>query len=245
MTTEYRIVEPGAWPLARSDDGAIKLQSDQEIAARSTSGFFLSYGMTIALAELRWHLQRVMKTATKIIGDKGHSIPRGDRSIVVLGSPLNNRYLQVLLPDLVQRYPLLDKFAWEMGPTGVSLMLPDGRQVTPDVDDDENGYDYALVARMLLDPVSGKRLVMISGCNMWGTEAATNFVLDRRQLVLLHKALRRSPKTDAIAFVIKTTVSNGSPDRIELCPTAEGNVFFDLQRSYSAESGQPKWWMRS
>jgi hypothetical protein len=234
MTTEYAIEshEVGRW-LPDPVDGIEFEHDDQLVAVRSTSGYFLSYGMSIALGDLLAYLRRELGSTVQVTGDKGHSRPRDGRSLVVLGSPANNRYLQNFMDELLPEHPLLGHFSWSVGEHGVSLTLPDGEVLTPRMNDDEDGIDFALVACLSLDQGKDTRLVIISGCNMWGTEAATKLLLDPQRIRLLPPVARNRP--DGMAFVVKAWISRGLADRVELYRKRDGSITYDLKAARASE----------
>jgi hypothetical protein len=232
MTTEYLVAEPEDLEErgATHTIGKIRLEEttgqDQLIAAKATSGYMLSYAMADSLAKLRAYFEKTLRVRVTSMGDKGHAQPREGRSLVVLGSPPANRYLGGHIMDFAREYPLLAHFGWDVTSSGIELTLPDGGKLVPEVDRLENGVDYALVACLTLDPVTDQRMVMIAGCNMWGTDAATRFLLDPRRLRSLPRRTRRS--SSGFAFVIRTRVSDGVPERIDLYPRSDGSMLYDL-----------------
>ena len=227
VTTEYEVANPDEVDVLNALGDDIELRTDQAIAAHATSGYFISYGMALALADLRAHFARRRRCAVRIVGDKRHGEQAAGSSLVVVGSPANNHYLQRFLPDFSRRYPMLAQFRWEARPAGVSLVLPDGQELVPDVDETESGYDYALVSRFALDPTGDRRIVVLSGCNMWVTEAAALFVLDPGMLKLLPRTAL-APAAN-VAFVLRTRVSFGRADAPELYGTKETPAFiYDL-----------------
>ncbi len=230
MTTEYTVEseESGPWRPDPTDDVVFE-NDDQLLATRTTSGYFLSYGMAIALSNLRTFLQRELRSTVTVMGDKGHSRPREGRNLIVLGSPANNRYLKTFVREMEPSHPLLKRFVWTVGDNGVSLTLPSGETLTPAVDADEDGVDFALVSYISLSRGRKTAIVIVSGCNMWGTEAATQYLLDRDMMKALPRRVRRSP--EGLAFVIKAWISHGSADHVELYPAPDGTVFFDLRQA--------------
>lgn len=232
MTSEYTIESQEVGPWHSTDADGIEFEDeDQLIAVRSTSGYFLSYGMSVALGNLVAFFRRDLGSSVQVMGDKGHSRPRDGKSLVVLGSPINNRYLQRFFHEMRASYPLLPQFSWRLSDRGVSLTLPDGETLTPTVNEEEDGIDYALVACVNLDQGKSTRLVIIAGCNMWGTEAATNFLLDAQLVRLLPAAVRR--RRGGSAFVLKAWISHGLADHVELQRNRDGSVAYDLSRARS------------
>jgi hypothetical protein len=232
MTTEYMVAKPEELTanLSRREEGSILLKeatgNDQFIAAKATSGYMLSYAMAESLSRLCTFFEKNLGANVRSIGDKGHSQPREGRSLVVLGSPIANRYLKGQIADFAREYPLLAHFGWDLGDSGVELTLPDGEKLVPQVDQWENGIDYALIACFTLDPANKQQIVMIAGCNMWGTEAATRFLLDPRRVRSLPKGKRR--RRTGFAFVIRTRVSDGVPERMDLHRRDDGSIIYDL-----------------
>jgi hypothetical protein len=231
MTTEYKVASPEDLrpDIASSAEGSILLKesigNDQLIVAKATSGYVMSYAMSDSLAKLRTYFEKSLGVKVDTIGDKGHSRPREGRSLVVLGSPIANRYLQGNTEDFAREYPLLNHFGWEVSNNGVELTLPDGEKLVPKVDDWENGIDFALIACFTLDPATNQQMVMVAGCNMWGTDAATRFLLDPTRLRSLPK---RKRGRSGFAFVLRTRVSDGVPERIDLHRRSDGSVMYYL-----------------
>jgi len=227
MTTEYSIEPP---PSAREGNGLQLADSkDQFIATHSTSGYFLSYGMAMALSALLGYLRKDLRSDVHVMGDKGHSQPPGGRDLIILGSPANNRYLHQFIDEhLAREFPLLAQFHWNVGDQGISITLPNGETLIPGVGiGDETGTDYALVMSVCFGRGRKQRIVAISGCNMWGTEAATRFLLDRGYVRSLPRLARR--RRAAVAFLIRAWIANGRPDRIDLHPTSDGIKVVDLR----------------
>jgi hypothetical protein len=229
MTTEYMVAQPEEL-ISTQGTGTIQLEetvgSDQLIAARATSGYMLSYAMADSLAQLRTYFEKTLRLRVKMIGDKGHSRPREGKSLVVLGSPAANRYLGSHMSDFAREYPLLGHFLWRATQNGVELTLPDGETLVPQVDRLENGIDFALVACFTLDPATNQRMVMIAGCNMWATDAATRFLLDPKRLRSLPRI--SDPNRSGFAFLLRTRVSDGVPERIELLRRDDGSILYYL-----------------
>lgn len=229
MTTEYRISSP--LREHNDDDDSVKtieFVTEHDVAFYASSGYFVSYGMWMGVSQLKTYLERTLKSVVTVIGDKGRASPREGRSLVVVGSPENNRYLRrFLYTDYAERYPLLREFTWDLTRRGVRLTLPDGQQLVPDVDDHETGDDYALVACLSLDRSTGARLILISGCNMWGSQAGVRFLLDRSKIRQLPR--HRGKHNEGLAFLIRTRISNGNFDLIELQKKRDGSFFYDLR----------------
>lgn len=231
MTTEYKL----AAPLREHHDDderdkTIEFVTERDVAYYASSGFFVSYGMWMGVSQLKYYLEQTLKSLVTVIGDKGHTSPGEGRSLVVVGSQVNNRYLaKFLLTDYAQRYPLLREFAWDLTRKGVRLTLPDGRQLVPDVDEYETGIDYAFVACVSSGRDGRARVILISGCNMWGSQAGVQFLLDRDKIRQLPK--RHGKYNDGLAFLVRTRISNGHIDLIELQEKRDGSYFYDLRPS--------------
>jgi hypothetical protein len=204
MVTEYE--------LDASAD-AVDL-GDAAVASTATSRAFLSYGMAMALTHLVAYFRQVARFSPEVIGDKMHHAQRRDRSLIVLGSPANNVYLQTFIEQFGSEFPMLAQFKWTTTAAGVTLTLPSGEILKPKIDEHQCGVDYALVAHMPLDPSVGSRLTIISGCNMWATDAAARFLTTARQIKLLPDVA--CDPHHAVAFVLQALITHEHPDQVRM-----------------------------
>jgi hypothetical protein len=221
MITEYD-VRPSrpSKAIEGSDRGLVTLSTDQKVAETATSGYMVSFGMALAVSNLCNYFERRWRCRVEVMGDKQHAKSAENKSLIVLGSPIVNRYLKRRLSELARSYPILDEFSWRACKDGVAIKTPEGRRLVPSIDGQECGVDYALVVRLVADPVHSIPLIIIAGCNMWGTQGAVKFLLDRDYVRSLPKPVLSSRQ--ATAFILTSWVENGYPQRVEICKDADG-----------------------
>lgn len=219
MLTEYDVRPHRVRTVGATDRGVISLSTDQKVAESATSGYMVSFGMAIAVSYLWNYFDHRWRCNVEVIGDKQHSKTAENKSLIILGSPVVNRYLKRRLSELARSYPVLGKFSWKACKEGVAIKTPDGRRLVPSVDDQESGVDYALVVRLVNDSVHKIPLIIIAGCNMWGTQGAVKFLLDRQCIRSLPKPVLSSRQA---AFVLRSQIENGYPEKVEIYSDAEG-----------------------
>jgi hypothetical protein len=222
MATEYDVRPRRTLRTSETvDRSAISLSTDQRVAENATSGYMISFGMTLAVSYLWNYFDRRWRCNVEVIGDKQHSKAAEKKSLIVLGSPIVNRYLKRRLSELVGSYPILGEFSWRTCKEGVAIKTPDGQRWVPKIDSQESGVDYALVIRLMNDAVHNTSMIIIAGCNMWGTQGAVRFLLDRDCVKSLPSSVLSNKH--ATAFMLKSRIENGYPEQVEICRDSNGD----------------------
>lgn len=180
----------------------------------------ISKGMALSLAHL---LDFCQKSVTKrkdtiICGDRSSNLETDN--MIILGSPAVNRNCKQLFDHLQKLYDLpfifewndkvydmpCDGSVWDDMETDIKIVTvsPYKTPFKPKYQD-KLGNDYALVIKASYQKAPPKWVIIIAGCHMWGTRAATSAVTDAR---ILNEVAKETGKAKNVTFIIGTRVFN-------------------------------------
>jgi hypothetical protein len=185
------------------------------VAARKAGGGYLvSRGSALAMAAL---LQFLSVVVTKrhdidVIGDKSSRQSSGDDGhILVLGSPATNIYTQSIFRSLGQRFDFPYIVTHDERTGTIEFEAGDGSfKLTPSIDSEGNGTDYAMVIRAEYGDTPPRYAIIIAGAYMYGNEAAARAVLNPS---ILREVERQTKNASNVTFLLKTEVIQGYPGR--------------------------------
>lgn len=174
------------------------------IAKTAGAGWLISKGMAFSLAHLLDFCEgKITKRKDiAVCGDRTGVLETAD--MIILGSPANNPYSKSMYDHLSKMYSIPYKIVWEEDGTPIEITTSSGERFSPSI---ENGMgsDYALIIKADYQLVPQKSLLIIAGCYMWGTKAASEAITDPK---ILNEVAKESRNSTNVAFVIKTRIVN-------------------------------------
>ena len=209
-------------------DGSDFMREKAEIAG---GRYLVSEGMTFSIAELKDFSQEYLsrKVKARVVGDKVCGKP--DENIILLGSPEVNRHSKSLYELVASMYTFPYEMKWDHDGFNKRIVTKD-QVLIPDVKS-ATGHDYALVIKCsYYDDSPNKKVIMVFGCHMWGTQAAAEALTNRK---LINAISRETGNAENIIFLVKTRIVNSHPIGPELM--IDGRYFIEvLKRRTSPQS---------
>lgn len=190
--------------------GTDRLSSIAKIAG---NGWLISKGMALALSYLMNFFEnsnRAKKDSLMICGDRtGNSTAD---NLIILGSPANNPYSRSMYQHLDKNFDLPYKMIWDDKGVNIGILISEMEQLLPK-EEDGQGHDYALVIKAKYQDTPSKWVIIVAGCYMWGTEAASKAITNRE---IINDIAKNSDFHDNVTFIVKTRIVNDSSAGPEL-----------------------------
>lgn len=178
-----------------------------KIAKTAGAGWLISKGMALSLAHLLDFCENhvTKRNNINICGDRTGKLETAN--VIILGSPANNPYSSSMFSQLETMYDIPYKVVCREGGTPIEIHTSTGEIFIPEIKDG-SGQDFALILKAKYQNTPPKWLLIISGCYMWGTKAASEALTETKILDIIAK---KTKKSENIAFIIRTQIVNDSP----------------------------------
>lgn len=167
--------------------------------------WWLSRGTVFSLIELRDFCEKLVRKREdiRVIGDKSKGLSKSAKNVIILGTPDVNEEAKLIYDKLQEKYKIPYKIVLDEE-LGKWQIITDEKPFSPEVEGNQ-GTDYALVIKACYQDPPEKWALMIFGCHMWGTGAASSAVVEQS---ILNAITKQTNNASYIAFIIKTNVHN-------------------------------------
>jgi hypothetical protein len=216
--TEYQIIQAGL--ISRlATMLPVSITKNLKIVNNVSDGYLVSRGNAKALSNVAMYLSKYVKKGIFVDGD---NYIQHKEDLVILGSPVTNKYARRIYRDLTERYDIPFEIIddEERGIKFVYKMNED--EFKPEINSDGDGQDYAIIVNA--EYQNGRNVVILAGAYMYGTEAASNAVTNKEILKTINE--KKEIDINNCIFLIKTIVVQHTPKD----PTLVDHYIFTLNK---------------